>query len=135
MELLFFLSIGICIGIGLLLMDLLDAVGAWLGKRLGRRHLALVLLALLPLALTGCNDQAPALPADTVQGRTPMGAEGARFVAMSHGSIYGGYGSHPREVFVLTDRTTGRQYLVVTGAGCTELWTEKSGKTTKTVEE
>ena len=33
------------------------------------------------------------------------------------------------------DKETGAQYLVVTGAGCTELRRQTSGKTTKTVEE
>lgn len=67
-----------------------------------------------------------------------------RFTVEAQGYFEGGYGGHKREIFIVTDRETGKQYLSITGAGVTELWTETTMKTdskgntslsTETVEE
>lgn len=62
-----------------------------------------------------------------------------RFLVESYGAIHAGYGDHMREILIITDSKTGKQYLTVTGCGTTELWTEThvNGKTitTSTVEE
>lgn len=51
-----------------------------------------------------------------------------RFKIESHGSFQGGYGNHEREIFILKDIKTNKEYLVITGAGATELWQETTTK-------
>ena len=58
-----------------------------------------------------------------------------RFTAEYQGKFNAGYGSHERAILVITDTTTGRKYLAITGCGVTELFTEGSGKNAHTVEE
>jgi len=53
---------------------------------------------------------------------------------MTFGTFNAGYGDNVREILILTDNKTGIQYLSVTGCGTTEMRSEKSGKSTKTVE-
>ena len=64
---------------------------------------------------------------------TPKGAERAiydapqsegRFTIESHGKFKAGYQSNTREILILTDTKTGRQYLGITGVGVSELVTE-----------
>lgn len=64
----------------------------------------------------------PASPKMEVIAPTPEAAsEGPRFKAESVGYFKAGYEKNIREILVLTDRKTGRQYLAVTGCGTTEL--------------
>lgn len=94
-----------------------------------------LLAASLPfLAESGCeNPQAP-------DSRVPVfevpkqQVEGARFKVERHGKFKAGYEENEREILVITDSTTGRQYIGITGVGVTELHQEKSGDSTVTKE-
>ncbi len=88
----------------------------------------LAALSILALALTGCRD------VEEVAVSTPP-EKGTRFNVQSQGAFEAGYGNHPREILILTDTKTGKQYLAVTGCGTTEMHTEGSGKNAHTVEE
>ena len=71
------------------------------------------------LAILGCDKSAEQSPtpakAVKVDG-TP------RFLVKSHGTFCAGYCGHEREILIVTDTQTKREYLAITGVGVTELF-------------
>ncbi len=98
----------------------------------------LILIAAICLAVTSCEP-------DKFEQPVTAPAEGPhqRFQAELQGRFYAGYGNHQRDIMLITDTSTGKKYLAITGVGVTELWEEthvhSDGKhtttTTETVEE
>lgn len=87
------------------------------------------------LAESGCDD-IPHAPDNKVPvfNVPKQQVEGARFKVERHGKFKAGYEDNEREILVITDNTTGRQYIGVTGVGVSELRREKSGDDTVTKE-
>lgn len=84
--------------------------------------------------LTGCGDDG----VPQLKKEVPIPAEkvlSTRFTVESQGRFDAGYGSNTREILIITDTKTKRQYLAITGCGTTELMQETVGKTTITKEE
>ena len=83
-----------------------------------------------------CKDESEA-PDKTVSvfGVPKQQVEGARFAVERCGSFQAGYGNNVREILIITDSSTGKKYLAITGTGVTELHTEKSNNNTVTKEE
>lgn len=84
--------------------------------------------------MLGCGDRSPAKPRteqlDVARAIEKQVEEGPlRFTVEANGFFHGGYENHKREIFVITDRRTGKEYLAITGAGVTELWTEEETHT------
>lgn len=87
------------------------------------------------VTLSGCTETSTPVP-QIEKSIAPNSAEKLeRFNVESQGEFYAGYGGNRREILIVTDKTTGQQYLGITGCGVTELHTETrgSGKTTHTV--
>lgn len=86
------------------------------------------------VTLAGCDEpqveQGPSPAAVVDRGD----AHTNRFGVERFGEFRGGFGNHVREILVVHDRATGRDYLAITGCGATELWTEthRTGKQTHT---
>ena len=88
--------------------------------------------------LGGCGEQQlekglPAKPLETL--KTDSGADSKRFKVVSHGMFEAGYRSNQREILIITDTKTNRQYLAITGCGVTELILKHEGDQTVTREE
>jgi len=83
------------------------------------RKLARVVVV-IAIVLCGCTDESN-IPVK----RNTEKLE-SRFSIESKGSFSAGYQHQSREVLILTDSKTGRQYLLVTGCGATEYF--QSGK-------
>lgn len=98
-------------------------------------YTCLMLAVSLPfLAGNGCEDpQAPdnKVPVFEVPKQQ---VEGARFKVERHGKFKAGYEDNEREILIITDSATERQYIGITGVGVTELHLEKSGNSTTTRE-
>ena len=91
-----------------------------------------VMLVVL-LMVCGCDDGVPVIEKKVhADNEKPLTA---RFSVESQGKFRAGYGDHEREVMIITDTKTHRQYLVITGCGVTEMWQETCGKTVVTREE
>lgn len=87
-------------------------------------------LLIIALLLTGCN-QSTNSQRDVVQNKVSKAIEARspRFICTSYGSFHGGYGDHEREIFIITDSKSGKQYLAVTGTGVAEIFTETTTTT------
>lgn len=98
---------------------------------------ALVLTSFLFLAmifgLSGCLDEADEIP-KAKGGRMPEDTKateaqkGKRFKVESQGWFKAGTNDTPREIVIVTDIKTGKEYLGITGVGISEL--VKQGKST-----
>jgi len=88
------------------------------------------LLVFTVLLLSGCQD--PEDEIKTAKAAKPVeapSATGARFVIEKHGWFKAGHQDNPREILIITDTKTHKEYLGVTGVGITEL--VKEGKSTR----
>ena len=63
------------------------------------------------------------------------GSNPGRFTVASYGTFCAGYSNNVREILIVTDTKTKKQYLAITGCGTTELRTETHDKIITTVEE
>lgn len=61
--------------------------------------------------------QHPTLPTE----KPAMVEKSDRFKISSHGSFAAGHGAHIREILIIKDTKTGKEYLGVTGVGVTEI--------------
>jgi outer membrane murein-binding lipoprotein Lpp len=79
--------------------------------------------------LAGCSDPTPVrnekLKTETQSGR--INVTSAQVINDARG--------YSRDILVLRDTETGREYIAVMGAGVTEMRTQSNGKTTYQVEE
>lgn len=79
--------------------------------------------------LAGCSDPTPVrnekLKSETQSGR--INVTSAQVINDARG--------YSRDILVLRDTETGRDYIAVMGAGVTEMCTQSNGKTTHQVEE
>ena len=92
-----------------------------------------IYLLLVLLFLSGC-DGMPQPPPELQKTIVQPSEQSTRFSIESQGTFNAGYDSHVREILVITDKKTGKEYLTITGCGTTELWSEtrSTGKTTTT---
>lgn len=88
------------------------------------------LLFLFCLLVAGCKDDQP--PPATGSG-VPNNLS-PRFQVVSHGSFDAGEHGYSREVLILTDRETGKEYLVITGASAEHVVTHANKQTQHTQE-
>lgn len=95
-------------------------------------------LCILGMVLSGCEEGQPAATQPAKKDLT-LAWRNDRFEVVSYATFEAGYNDNKREILVITDTDTGRQYLAVTGCGTTELHTvtERHGNvtTTRTEEE
>lgn len=84
------------------------------------------LIYLIPLFFIGCEvkpeprldvDRSP--PLENPKPSLPVVSD--RFKLKSEGIFQAGYNNHEREIIVVTDTQTKKQYLFITGCGGTEL--------------
>ena len=101
------------------------------------RRTTLAIIGLLALATSGCEFQQESGPTTAkildVRGNNP-----GRFTVASYGTFDAGLHNNTREILIVTDTKTHKQYLAITGCGTTELYTETQGGNppiTTTVEE
>jgi len=94
------------------------------------------------IVIPGCDEGPPTPPDprwikkdDGIVGPDTKEAAPQRFKASTHGYFFGGFNENRREIFIVTDTKTGREYLSITGCGVTELHPERIGKTTVQKEE
>jgi hypothetical protein len=82
-----------------------------------------------------CGSGSPAENTPITPEQKPIYDDTGRFTVHSFGRFYGGFDNNEREIFIITDTTTKKQYLAITGCGTTELKLKVSDKFTNTVEE
>jgi len=85
------------------------------------------LILITPLLFIGCNPQ-PRLdvdrspPVENPKPTVPVPVVSDRFNLKSEGIFQAGYNNHEREIIIVTDMQTKKQYLFITGCGGTELY-------------
>ena len=86
------------------------------------------LILITPLLFIGCEanpqprldvDRSP--PAENPKPTVPVPVVSDRFKLKSEGIFQAGYNNHEREIIIVTDTQTKKQYLFITGCGGTEL--------------
>lgn len=104
------------------------------------------LLILLAIGLAGCEppEQLPARLKAEREAQKPIQIHGEqisetepgikRFDIKSHGKFRAGFDNGLREILMITDRKTGKEYLGITGVGITELRHETETKTTVSID-
>jgi hypothetical protein len=89
------------------------------------------ILIITALAICGCEQTTA--PDSSMPGRVVKQQGGSewvevvdsgRFTVKTHKRINAGYGNNVRDIMVIHDAETGRDYLAVTGCGTTELHSE-----------
>ena len=89
---------------------------------------------LLLLALAGCDDGTAPDGTKAVDKVPKQLVEGSRFKVESQGEFKAGYDNTVREILIITDTKTGKEYLGITGVGVSELMRESDGENTFTRE-
>jgi hypothetical protein len=77
------------------------------------------------LFLCGCEEE------KIIEKKNAISVEKApeRFEVTSYGSFQAGYDNNKREILILKDKNSGKEYLAITGCGVSELHQESNGKT------
>lgn len=94
---------------------------------------AMILAGVLIMALFGCEENPQ--PKEIAVKRAEAEDAPVRFEIKSAGKFHAGYNGNVREILIIKDKETGKEYLGITGVGITEFHTERHGKTTVTREE
>jgi len=90
---------------------------------------------LLLLALAGCDEGNLAVDGEKPVEKLPAHlVEGSRFRVESQGEFRAGFDDNKREILIITDTKTGKEYLGITGVGISELRSESDGENTHTKE-
>ena len=99
-------------------------------KRMNRKRMFAAAVAVVSSALlAGCSDPTPVR-----NEKLKIDRQSGRINVTSAQSIIDARG-YNRDILVLRDKATGREYIAVMGAGVTDMQTQSNGKTTYQVEE
>jgi hypothetical protein len=91
-----------------------------------------ILCEAMVLGWAGCDDPAKRIPVSDKSTPSsppslPVQSKQNRFIVESFGYFEAGYADNKREILIIRDSVTGKEYIGITGCGVTEM--SKRGKT------
>lgn len=94
----------------------------------------IVLAVIGGVILTGLVSSCDVPSGGDVSNEVPIINSDQRFTVTKHGTFNAGFDNNVREIIIITDTTTKRTYLGITGVGVSEMRSEQSDETTYTRE-